>query len=313
MSSQMPTVSILDRKLVPFHICGDTTERQRACVTDMLQQAFRESVAESLLQLDQRQADLAITNGNQLQSDVKAAVKDVIQRATTSALYKKEESLSSRAYPTAYKIRPIEAQVTALRKLFPALKKCDEKLARRPLPEDVEGWFAIPRWQAVAPTYIDALKLALEKLATVRRLSNRINEQCDRLSSKHLRQCARTEVAEAKLLEQQTGNDIYVVGAQFGHLHRGLSARRVRAIMAGNEFGLGTFAVACLLLTHPERLANINTLSIDCSGDEYLGIDGVNFDRVTLFDIDIGGIELSIFYHDRSTEGWGTPTAFLFR
>lgn len=44
-------------------------------------------------------------------------------------------------------------------------------------------------------------------------------------------------------------------------------------------------------------------LSLDCSGDEYLGIDGVNLDRVTLFDIDIGWIELSIFYHDRSTEG----------
>jgi hypothetical protein len=86
MSSQTSTVSILDRKLVPLHICGDTTGQQRACVTDMLQQAFRESVAESLLQLDQRQAVLAIANGNQLQSDVKAAVKDVIQRATTSAL-----------------------------------------------------------------------------------------------------------------------------------------------------------------------------------------------------------------------------------
>jgi hypothetical protein len=66
-----------------------------------------------------------------------------------------------------------------------------------------------------------------------------------------------------------------------------------------------------MLLTHPERLCNADTLMIDCSGDEYsIRGDGV-FDRVPLYDYDLSGIEFSIFYEDRARFLWGTPTGFM--
>jgi hypothetical protein len=96
-------------------------------------------------------------------------------------------------------------------------------------------------------------------------------------------------------------------------LHRGSSARRTRAAMAGNEFGLGVFAFGCMLLTHPERLSDREALMVDCSGDEYSPRADYTFDRVPLFDYDLSGIEFSIFYEDRARDVWGTPTGFLYR
>jgi len=54
-------------------------------------------------------------------------------------------------------------------------------------------------------------------------------------------------------------------------------------------------------------------LMIDCSGDEYSAGGGDNFDRVPLFDFDIGGVEFSIFYYDRARNLWGSPTGFIFK
>jgi hypothetical protein len=207
-------------------------------------------------------------------------------------------------------VRPVEAQVTELRKLFPSLGSCQEKLARRQIPEGAEAWFAIPRWQALTSTYNEAVEMVLGVLATKRRFSNRI---VGRLGEKFLRQSERTKLAEKILSEQQQGSDLLVVGAQAGLLHRGSSARRTRVAMAGNEFGLGVFAFACMLLTHPERLSTADTLMIDCGGDEYSVRGDYTFDRVPLFDFDMAGIEFSIFYEDRARNLWGTPTGFLYK
>jgi hypothetical protein len=204
----------------------------------------------------------------------------------------------------------VEAQVTELRKAFPKLGNCNEKLGRLLLPEEPEAWFAIPRWQAVAPTYNEAVEMVLEILAKKRRFSNRIAE---RVGEKYLRQTERSRLAETILADQQQGCDILVVAAQFGMLHRGSSARRTRASIAGNEFCLGAFAVASMLLTHTERLSTGDGLMLDCGGDEYSPRADYTFDRVPLFDFDISGIEFSIFYEDRARNQWGTPTGFLYK
>jgi hypothetical protein len=98
-----------------------------------------------------------------------------------------------------------------------------------------------------------------------------------------------------------------VIAAQAGMLHRGCSARRTRVSMAGNEFGLGVFAFACMLLTHPERLSRRHA-------DDRLRRRRVLRARrlhlrpgAPLFDFDIAGIEFSIFYEDRPRNLWGTP------
>jgi hypothetical protein len=150
----------------------------------------------------------------------------------------------------------------------------------------------------------------VQVLASKRRVDNRIGGKS---GPEYLHQSERSVLAEAILAEQQPGNDILVVAAQAGLLHRGCSARRSRVVMAGNEFGLGALAVGCMLLTHPERLSSSETLMIDCAGDEYsLRGDG-HFDRVPLYDFDISGIEFSIFYEDRARNLWGTPSGFVFQ
>jgi len=245
-----------------------------------------------------------------LKTEVAERVVEIIHRHTCSDKYKDEEVESDRTYPPTYRVRPIEAQVTELRKIFPGLGKCNERLQRKPLPEGAEAWFAIPRWQALAGTYNEAVEMVLGALSTRRKVANRIVGKMD---AKYLRQSERSKLAEKILGEQQEGCDLLVVGAQAGMLHRGSSARRTRVSMAGNEFGLGVFTFGCMLLTHPERLSTGDTLMIDCSGDEYSVRGDYSFDRVPLFDFDIGGLEFSIFYEDRARNLWGSPTGFLYK
>lgn len=296
--------------LVPRHLSGNTTEQQNKLLQDCLGEAVQTAYREAVEQLDRQSAQAVLEEDTKLKAEVSAAVFEIIRKHTVSHKFEDEEVASDRVYPSTYRLRPVEAQVTELRKAFPALGNCQEKLGRAPLPDEPEGWFAIPRWQALAPTYNEAVEMLLGVLASRRRFSNRI---AGRLSKEYLRQTKRSRLGETILADQQTGNDILVVGAQAGMLHRGSSARRTRLALAGNEFCLGVFAIGCLLLTHPERMSSGESLMIDCGGDEYSPRADYTFDRVPLFDYDLSGIELSIFYEDRARNIWGTPTGFLYK
>jgi hypothetical protein len=297
-------------QMVPLQLSGNTTEQQNRQLQEYLGEAVLDAYRTAIEQLDRHSAQAVLEMDRKLKREVADAVVEIIHRHTVSDKFKDEEAGSNRVYPPTYRVRPVEVQVTELKKLFPALGTCLEKLARKPLPEGAEAWFAIPRWQALAPTYNEAVEIVLGVLATKRKFSNRI---IGRLSDKYLRQSERSMLAEKILAEQQEGNDILVVGAQAGMLHRGCSARRTRVAMAGNEYALGVFSIVCMLLTHTERLSSGDTLMIDCGGDEYSVRGDYTFDRVPLFDYDIGGIEFSIFYEDRARNLWGTPTAFLYK
>ena len=164
---------------------------------------------------------------------------EIVHSHTLSHKFKDEEVGSHLAYPSTYRVRPVEAQVTELRKVFPSLSSCMEKLGRIPLPDEPEGWFAIPRWQALAPTYNEAVEMVLDILVSRRRFSNRI---LGRIGENICAKPSAPGWRKMLLADQQPGNDILVLAAQAGMLHRGCSARRTRAAMAGNEFGLGVFA-----------------------------------------------------------------------
>jgi hypothetical protein len=306
----MATSQVTPDEIVPLHLSGNTTDRQNLQLQELLADAVQEAYRTAIEQLDRQRAQSALDANQKLKTEVAASVVGIIHRHTTTDKYKDEEAGSNRVYPSTYHVRPVEAQVTELRKLFPGLGSCMEKLSRKPLPAGAEDWFAIPRWPAIASSYSEAVELMLAALSTKRKLSNRI---IGKLSDKYLRQSERSKLAETILAEQQQGNDILVVGAQAGMLHRGSSARRTRVSMAGNEYGLGVFAFGCMLLTHPERLSNGDTLMVDCSGDEYSARADYTFDRVPLFDYDAAGIEFSIFYEDRARSLWGTPTGFLYK
>ncbi|HEY1160599.1 MAG TPA: hypothetical protein VGE83_08215 [Terracidiphilus sp.] len=306
----MATTQATSHQMVPLHLSGNTTEQQNRMLQEFLGEAVQEAYRTAIEQLDRQSAQAVLDMARKLKSEVAHLVVETIERHTASDKYKEEEVGSNRVYPPTYRVRPVEAQVTALRTLFPSLGSCHEKLGRRPLPEGAEAWFAIPRWQALAPTYNEAVEMLVGVLSTKRKFSNRI---IGRMGPTYLRQSERSKLAEKILSEQQEGNDILVVGAQAGMLHRGSSARRTRVAMAGNEYGLGVFAFGCMLLTHPERLSSGDTLMIDCGGDEYSVRGDYTFDRVPLFDYDITGIEFSIFYEDRARNLWGTPTGFLYK
>jgi len=306
----MATANLVQHQIVPLHLAGNTTEQQSRMLEQLLGEAVLDACRTAIEQLDRQSAQTVLETDRKLKSEVADALVEMIHRHTTSDKFKDEEVGSNRVYPPNYRVRPVEAQVTELKKLFPGLGSCHEKLAHRQLPEGAEAWFAIPRWQALAQTYNEAVEMALEVLAAKRRFGNRI---VGRLGEIYLRQTERSKLAESILADQQQGNDILVVGAQAGILHRGSSARRTRVSMAGNEYGLGVFSVACMLLTHPERLSTSETLMIDCGGDEYSVRGDRTFDRVPLFDYDLSGIEFSIFYEDRARNLWGTPTGFLYK
>jgi len=296
--------------IVPLHLSGNTSEQQNQQLQSCLGDAVRNAYLTAIEQLDRQSAQAVLEVERQIKADIAKAVTEIVHNHTISSKYEEEEVGSDRGYPPTYRVRPVEAQVTELKRLFPELGACHEKLGRIPLPEEPEAWFAIPRWQAVAPNYNAAVERILEVLAKKRRFSNRI---VGRLGKEYLRQTERTQLAETILADQQQGNDILVVAAQAGMLHRGSSARRTRASLAGNEFCLGVFAVASMLLTHTERLSAGDSLMIDCGGDEYSPRADYTFDRVPLFDFDISGIEFSIFYEDRARNLWGTPTGFLYK
>jgi len=306
----MATTQATPHQIVPLHLSGNTTEHQNRLLQEFLADAMQEAYQTAIEQLDQQRVQMVLDLNRKLKSEVAGRIVEIIHRYSVSDKYKDEEVNSARVYPPTYRVRPVEAQVSELRRVFPSLGACNERLARKPLPEGAEAWFAIPCWQALAPTYNRAVELLLEALAAKRKISNRI---IGKMGDEFLRQTERSKLAETILSDQQPGNDILVVAAQAGILHRGSSARRTRVAMEINEFGLGAFACGCMILTHPERLSASETLMIDCSGDEYSVRGDRCFDRVPLFDYGLGGIEFSIFYEDRARNLWGTPTGFLYQ
>jgi hypothetical protein len=309
-AATMATTTASPHQIVPLHLSGNTTEQQNRMLLDFLGEAVQTAYRTAIDGLDRQSVQTVLDMDGKLKREVADTVVEIIHRHTVSDKFKDEEVGSNRMYPPTYRVRPVEAQVTELRKLFPSLGNCQEKLARRGLPQGAEAWFAIPRWQALASSYNEAVEMLLGVVATKRRFSNRI---VGKLGEMYLRQTERSILAEKILADQQQGSDILVVAAQAGMLHRGSSARRTRVALAGNEFGLGTFAFGCMLLTHPERLSTGDTLMIDCGGDQYSVRGDYTFDRVPLFDFDMAGIEFSIFYEDRARNLWGTPTGFLYK
>jgi hypothetical protein len=193
--------------LVPLHLSGNTTEQQNKQLQEFLNDAVKSAYLTAIEQLDRQSAQTVLDMDKKLKSEVASLVVDAIHRHTTSDKFKDEEVGSNRVYPPTYKVRPVEAQVTELKKYFPSLGSCQEKLARRSLPEGAEAWFAVPRWQALAPTYNEAVEMVLGVLASKRKFQNRI---AGRLGPTYLRQSERTKLAGSILADQQEGNDILV-------------------------------------------------------------------------------------------------------
>jgi hypothetical protein len=225
--------------------------------------------------------------------------------------YADEEVASGYRYLSGYKKpKDIRVQTAILRQVFPGLRAADETLAARPVPAGAEGWFAIPRWQAIAPTYGEATGEVLAKIREFR-LDKFGNWRDGQLGPDYHKQSARTENMSQTLSDEQKGHDILVVAAQFGVRHRGRSVRRAREVMQVQEFGLGAFAVGIMLLTHPERLMSEDDLFINCAGDECAPVAGGDFWGAPIFCFGGGRVSFFALWFGGAPDHQGSASAFL--
>ena len=264
------------------------------------------------LGLDKDGAQRVIEHGDELVGNVGTATLAMLKDLSVSDKYKNEEVNSNYGYLSGYKKpKGITEQRNILRQLFPGIGFADEKLAERKVPKGADnGWFAIPKWQSLAPTYGEAVQLVLNKLKETRN-GGFYNYREGELGPDQLRQSAKTTSVFQKLGDEQKDHDILVVAAQFGLQHRGCSVRRVREVLLGNEFGLGAFAVGIMLLTHPERLNHYDDLWVDCVGDEFsAGADGV-FGYAPLFLFSDGGLKFNTYGVSNALECYGSVSGFL--
>ncbi|MGC9602919.1 MAG: hypothetical protein ABSF47_00365 [Minisyncoccia bacterium] len=233
-----------------------------------------------------------------------------VKELSVSNQFASEEVSSKYGYLSGYKPKGITEQTNILRQLIPGIGFADEKLAEQPLPANAEGWFAIPKWQSVAPTYGEAVQKVLDLIKKTRD-GKFYNYREGQLGPKNLRQSEKSAKIFQKLGEEQKDHDILVVAAQFGILHRGRSVRRALEVMKDNQFGLGAFAVGIMILTHPERLQNYDDLWIDCAGDEFSpGADGV-FGRAPRFGFDDGRVRFGARWVGAAGDACGSASGFV--
>jgi hypothetical protein len=244
-------------------------------------------------QLDDARAQRLNERGGELQDGIAKLIKEL----TMSDRYADEEVCSNHtypSYPSEYKgPKPIQDQIKALAKIF-GLNPVDalEYAKNLPeLPDDAEGWFAIPSVEALAKKhfpkvtdpaeqYCRAVQLIHAKINGSRIFHNWLKGQ---ITTAQLRVHARTAHALDLIAQQQKG-DILIIAAQLGLRHCGKSVRRAREVFKANEFGLGSIAVGSIILTHPKRLVRWEELEMDCAGDEFAPIVGVVFSEAPVFD-----------------------------
>lgn len=178
------------------------------------------------------------------------------------------EVFSDVVYPDGYSVKPVREQVDILCQHFPDLDPVfDERVLTQPLPPNAEGWFAIPRWERLGTTYNEAVQKMLASIASSRSFKN---EREHFLGPEQLCTLPKTANAFRRIGEMQDGRDILIVPCQFGLRHRARTVDFVRdEAMDNAEFGLTTFAVGCMLLTHPEREIGFEQLHPLCTGDEH--------------------------------------------
>jgi hypothetical protein len=206
-------------------------------------------------------------------------VTEFINQNRSTNKYKDEEVRVAYGYPKEYKgPKPIEQQIKAIAEIFGLDPASALEYAKKlpVLPDDAEGWFAIPSVDALAAKYFPevtdhaekycrALQLVHQKIADGRSFTNWRNGQIDMA---YIKVSLRTQEMMQKVTEQQKG-DILIIAAQLGKRHGGRSVRRAREVFVANEYGLTSVAIGSIVLVHPERLTRWEELDPDCSGDEF--------------------------------------------
>ncbi|MFA6993081.1 MAG: hypothetical protein WC268_00595 [Patescibacteria group bacterium] len=148
-----------------------------------------------------------------------------------------------------YHQRSIAEQVEILQSYFPRLSfvGLDEAME---IPDGAEGPFVILKWQSVAPTYNRAFQKVIKMILRKNYKNICQKDECS----------VRQDPDTAKMIDEISANqarDAFILPAQWSdQRYHGLSARKALKQFLPNEFGLDSFSVACMLLTHPERISH---------------------------------------------------------
>lgn len=277
-------------------------DQEGICAVSLFEAAYNKS------RLDNARAQWLNERGDELQDGI---VKLIVE-LTTSNRYADEEVESNYVYPKEYKgPKTIKVQIKALAKIFDLNPSHALEFAKNlpELPEGSEGWFAIPKWQMIAPTYGEAVEKTFEMIGLKRKFYNYRDGQ---LGAEYLRQHKKTMKKFLKIELDQSHSDIFVVPCQFGLRHKGRSVRRAREVFEAREFGLGAFSVGIMLLIHPEREVQWEQLHIDCAGDELASGTNGGFSRAPLFYVHKGLVKFGTQLFDDASEYFGSASAFLW-
>jgi hypothetical protein len=271
------------------------------------------------LNLEKSEAQSIIENGNLFTKSIHetalASIKKIsIPVQSPKPTYfkaQKKKVICKNGYHSNCKPKKITEQIYCLRKFFPDIGITDKNITYGELPKEAEGWFAIPRWQSIGLTYYQATERMLYALKE--NLSERQSLINFQFSQNSLRQTEKSEKIIKKICRHQEDNDILIIPAQLGFRYCGYSVYEAREIFSENEFGLGAFAIAAMLLTHPERLLYKNSLSIDCAGDEYITdpTDYEYYARAPVFCFRENSIEFGSNWVGRTNKNFGSATGFL--
>lgn len=201
----------------------------------------------------------------------------LIKEHSAIGKYGKEIVYSGLNYGDRYKPMPLLEQIAFIANTFGLNKENAVEYSKKlnKLPEGAEEWFAIPKISSIAEKkfrsiisyeeqYCEAVKLLLRKS----NIANGDNWD-ESILPDIFRQSSRTRCFFEQLENDQFG-DILIIGGQFGLRYRGSSARRANELLKNseNEFGLGAFAVGCMLLG-TRRLDTVGNLDCSCFGDIY--------------------------------------------
>lgn len=249
---------------------------------------------------------------------------EFIRNARATDKYKNEEVPSNYGYLSGYQpgVQDLDRQITRLQQLFPGLGNVNieflelVKSGKVELPPNTEKWGVVPNWKKrpdlFGPVYNDGVQKVLDKIKETRN-GTFYNYRDGQIDPSRLRQSELSIQFWDKLREMQGDADILIVPFQFGLLYAGNSVRRaIEKFIPASEFGLGAFAVGCLLLTHEERLRNYDDLWIDCSGDEYDDPDGVvRFVLAPYFKFGDSKVKFGAGTVGVASEGCGSASASL--
>ncbi len=249
--------------------------------------------------------------------------------------HKSEQLLTYLGYPLEYKVMPICEQIDFFENLFAldgmharlfaadVVKK--EVLRNNRSLKKAKAWFVIPNLfrfvENFFPNEKDFAKqycLAVEKMIGILSKNNKGNKNVYRsyfmgnlLPS--FFQLDPFTLDALQSIHQKQPWDIWIIPAQFGREHKGESVHRVRETYLANEFGMPSFCIANMLLTHPERLTGWDQLQITCPGDMLRDGSAGSFLKSTGFSCRIDEINFLPIANSRKDQRSGPVTGFLLR